>query len=123
MIGTTQADPGSLATAVTNSPNLLKRLISGPVQTINDFSTTGLVNFVLPVAYHFCLACLPHSRNLGAALYVRALLKIENVVKYLWSMQSVNLAVQNVGPVGWCRLIIDHTRSYELYSCAVVCAS
>ena len=27
---------------------------------------------------------------------------IENVVKYVWSMQSVNPAVQNVGPVGWC---------------------
>ena len=26
---------------------------------------------------------------------------IENVVKYVWSMQSVNPAVQNVGPVGW----------------------
>ena len=42
-------------------------------------------------------------------------LPIENVVKYVWSMQSVNPAVQNVGPVGWCWLIIDHTRSYELY--------
>ena len=28
--------------------------------------------------------------------------QIENVVKYVWSMQSVNPAVQNVGPVGWC---------------------
>ena len=27
---------------------------------------------------------------------------IENVVKYVWSMQSVNPAVQNVGPVGRC---------------------
>ena len=27
---------------------------------------------------------------------------IENVVKYVWSMQSVNPAVQNVEPVGWC---------------------
>ena len=27
---------------------------------------------------------------------------IENVVKYVWSIQSVNSAVQNVGPVGWC---------------------
>ena len=25
---------------------------------------------------------------------------IENVVKYVWSMQSVNPAVQNMGPVG-----------------------
>ena len=25
---------------------------------------------------------------------------IENVVKYIWSIQSVNTAVQNVGPVG-----------------------
>ena len=28
--------------------------------------------------------------------------RIENVVKYVWSIQSVNPAVQNVGPVGWC---------------------
>ena len=35
-------------------------------------------------------------------------------------MQSVNLAVQNVGPVGWCWLIIDHTRSYKLYSMTVL---
>ena len=27
---------------------------------------------------------------------------IENVVKYVWSIQSVTPAVQNVGPVGWC---------------------
>ena len=27
---------------------------------------------------------------------------IENVAKYVWSIQSVNPAVQNVGPVGWC---------------------
>lgn len=42
-------------------------------------------------------------------------LAIENVVKYVWSILSVNPAVQNVGPVGWCWLNIDHTRSYELY--------
>ena len=28
--------------------------------------------------------------------------RIENVVKYVWSMQSVDPAVQNVEPVGWC---------------------
>ena len=37
--------------------------------------------------------------------------RIENVVKYVWSIQSVNPAVQNVGPVGWCWLIIDHMHS------------
>ena len=30
---------------------------------------------------------------------------IENVVKYVWSIQSVNPAVQNVGPVGWCHVV------------------
>ena len=29
--------------------------------------TPGLVNFVVAVAYHFCLACLQNSRNMGSA--------------------------------------------------------
>ena len=35
-------------------------------------------------------------------IQVGGLKSMENVVKYAWSMQSVNPAVQNVGPVGWC---------------------
>ena len=30
---------------------------------------------------------------------------------------SVKQPHQNVGPVGWCWLIIDHTHTYELYWC------
>ena len=73
----------SLATAVTNSPNLFQRLISGPVQTIHGFSlilyggsTTGFVNFVLAVAYQLLPSLRAAFVQPGTAFYVRALLKM-----------------------------------------------
>ena len=46
--------------------------------------------------------CHDIARKTRGILEIGSEHPIENVVKYVWSIQSVNPAVQNVGPVGWC---------------------
>ena len=83
--------------------------------TINDVSSNRLEDYLQPLNI---LETLPYFKTIAmqkdsefTELFNRQILKmqvrsgvnqIENVVKYVWSMQSVNPAVQNVGPVGWC---------------------
>ena len=50
----------------------------------------GLVNFVTALAYHFCLACLQHPRNLGPTFWPSP---VEPLFDIFTSMREANMLV------------------------------